>query len=315
MVVAQAGGAAMSAEASVLFDAPGPKAIVRNRIIAVIGVVLLLLGLAFLIRGLANPDNNQLTAEKWSPFLEWSSWKNYLIPGLIGTLKAAIISVVLAIVAGILLGMGRLSEIVVLRVVCGAFVEFFRAIPVLMMMFFAYFFGIFVLHISGTALPLFGAVVGLTFYNSCVIAELVRSGVHNLPRGQREAGYAIGMTSSQTLRTILLPQAITAMLPSIVSQLVVILKDSALAYNITYLELLRQGQNLATYKGNLIPTLIVLAVIYIVINWALTRAARAVEARLRSGRRGIRPGPLNVGANPALAVEEQEQAAATETTR
>lgn len=305
----------MSAEASVLFDAPGPKAIVRNRIIAVIGVVLLLLGLAFLIRGLANPDNNQLTAEKWSPFLEWSSWKNYLIPGLIGTLKAAIISVVLAIVAGILLGMGRLSEIVVLRVVCGAFVEFFRAIPVLMMMFFAYFFGIFVLHISGTALPLFGAVVGLTFYNSCVIAELVRSGVHNLPRGQREAGYAIGMTSSQTLRTILLPQAITAMLPSIVSQLVVILKDSALAYNITYLELLRQGQNLATYKGNLIPTLIVLAVIYIVINWALTRAARAVEARLRSGRRGIRPGPLNVGANPALAVEEQEQAAATETTR
>ena len=181
---------------------------------------------------------------------------------------------------------------------CGIFVEFFRAVPVLMMMFFAYYFGLFTLNISGSALPLFGAVVGLTFYNSCVIAELVRSGVHSLPRGQREAGYAIGLTSGQTLTSILLPQAITAMLPSIVSQLVVILKDSALAYNIAYLELLRQGQNLAVYEGNLIPTLIVLAVIYILINWALTRVARALEARLRTGKRGIRPGPLNAGRQP-----------------
>ena len=219
---------------------------------------------------------------------------------------------VLAIVAGVLLGLGRLSDIAVVRLLCGVFVEFFRAIPVLMMMFFAYFFGIFVLKISGDVLPLFGAVVGLTFYNACVIAELVRSGVHSLPRGQREAGYAIGLTSGQTLTAVLLPQAITAMLPSIVSQLVVILKDSALAYNITYLELLRQGQNLATFKGNLIPTLIVLAAIYIVINWALTRVARALEARLRTGKRGIKPGPLNPGANPALAAEEerQEEAAA-----
>ena len=168
----------------------------------------------------------------------------------------------------------------------------------------------FTLKISGSALPLFGAVVGLTFYNSCVIAELVRSGVGSLPRGQREAGYAIGLTTGQTMTAILLPQAITAMLPSIVSQLVVILKDSALAYAITYLELLRAGQNLAVYRGNLIPTFIVLAVIYIVINWALTRLARALEARLRSGRRGIRPGPLNVGVDPALAAEEERQEAA-----
>ena len=155
-----------------------------------------------------------------------------------------------------------------------------------MMMFFAYYFGLFILEISGSALPLFGAVVGLTFYNSCVIAELVRSGVHSLPRGQREAGLRDRADPDQTLTAILLPQAITAMLPSIVSQLVVILKDSALGYNIAYLELLRQGQNLAVYKGNLIPTLIVLAVIYILINWALTRLARALEARLRTRQAG-----------------------------
>ena len=209
----------------------------------------------------------------WSPFLDPASWTAYLIPGLIGTLIAAAISVVLAIVFGILLGMGRLSQLKVLRIVCGAFVEFFRAVPVLMMMLFAYYFGLFVLQISGDALPLFGVIVGLTFYNSCVIAELVRSGVHSLPKGQREAGWAIGLTPTQTLTSVLLPQAITAMLPSIISQLVVILKDSALGYNIAYLELLRQGQNLATFKGNLIPTLIVLALIYIVINYGLTRIA------------------------------------------
>ena len=301
-------------DSSVLFDQPGPKAIFRHRILAVIGVLLLLVVLYFVIKGLSNPENDQLTAAKWEPFLEWSSWEDYLIPGLIGTLVASIISVVLSIVAGVLLGMGRLSQIAVVRLLCGVFVEFFRAIPVLMMMFFAYFFGIFVLKISGEALPLFGAVVGLTFYNSCVIAELVRSGVHNLPRGQREAGLAIGLTPGQTLTSILLPQAITAMLPSIVSQLVVILKDSALAYNITYLELLRQGQNLAVYKGNLIPTLMVLAVIYILINWALTRAARALEARMRGSKRGIRPGPLTAAADPALAADEDQQQVGATTT-
>jgi glutamate transport system permease protein len=275
----------MSREAAVLFDAPGPKALVRHRIIAVIGVLVLVGLLVLIIRGLANPANNQLTAEKWLPFLDPVSWTAYLLPGLIGTLQAAGISVVLAVVAGVLLGMGRLSELVVIRIVCGAFVEFFRAVPVLMMMLFAYYFGLFVLKISGNSLPLFGVVVGLTFYNSCVIAELVRSGVGSLPRGQREAGYAIGMTATQTLVTILLPQAIAAMLPSIISQLVVILKDSALGYAISYLELLRAGQNLATARGNLIPTLIVLAVIYIVINYALTRVAGAVEQRLRTGKR------------------------------
>ena len=142
----------MSAEATVLFDAPGPKGIIRHRIIAVVGVLLLLGLLALVIRGLANPANNQFTADKWEPFLEWSSWKDYLIPGLIGTLRAAAISVVLAVVAGVLLGMGRLSQLAPVRVACGVFVEFFRAIPVLMMMFFAYYFGLFALKIPGACL-------------------------------------------------------------------------------------------------------------------------------------------------------------------
>lgn len=286
----------MTAAASVLFDAPGPKAKRLYRVIGVVSV-LLLLGLAYLVyRGLSKPANNQFTAEKWMPFLTGEAWTAYLIPGILSTLRAAALSVVLAGAFGILLGMGRLSQLAPIRWFCGIFVEFFRSVPVLMMMLFFYYLGLFALGISGPSLSLFGVVAGLTFYNSCVIAELIRSGVHSLPKGQGEAGLAIGMTPTQTLVSILLPQAITAMLPSLISQLVVILKDSALGYIITYSELIRAGQNFSTSKGNLIPTLMVVAALFILINYGLTRVARLLEQRLqRSGR-----GPRRAAVDPLM---------------
>jgi glutamate transport system permease protein len=284
----------------VLFDVPGPKARVRYVIVAVVGALTVLAFLAAVIRGLANPENNQLTAAKWKPFLTADAWTAYFLPGLGRTLLAAAIAMVLSLVLGILLGVGRLSGNGVIRAACGVFVEFFRSVPVLMMMLFAFFFGIFILHISGPPVALFGVVAGLTFYNSCVIAELIRSGVNSLPRGQREAGLAIGLTGLQTLAAILLPQAITAMLPSLVSQLVVILKDTALGYIITYSELLRSGQNFATRAGNLIPTLIVIAAMFILINYGLSRLARYLEARLRTTR-NIKIPPADPMLNPAMA--------------
>lgn len=293
----------MSVQASVLFDAPGPRARARHRIAAVLGALAILGLIAFVLVRLADPTNNQLTAEKWLPFLDPVAWTSYLLPGLLGTLLAAFISVVLAIVFGLLLGIGRLVEHRWIRWACGAFVEFFRSVPVLMMMLFAYYAGLYVLRITGTLLPLFGVVVGLTVYNSCVLAELVRSGVNSLPAGQRESGLAIGLTPLQTLTTILLPQAITAMLPSMLSQLVVILKDSALGSMISYLELLRAGSNLGTTFANLIPSLIVLAVIYIVINSALTRVASAVEQRLRRGPRAVVTQRITAGFVPQPAAE------------
>ena len=199
---------------------------------------------------------------------------------------AAFFSVILAVVFGILLGMGRLSQLAGVRWACGVFVEFFRAVPVLMMMLFAYYVFLFGFQISGDYLSLYGVIAGLTFYNSSVIAELIRSGVGALPTGQREAGLAIGLTPFQTLRTILLPQAITLMLPSIVSRLVVVLKDSALGFLILYPELIRSGQTLASSNGNIIPTFIVVAAIFIVINYLLTLLARYLERRLQASRRG-----------------------------
>jgi glutamate transport system permease protein len=290
-------------EASVLFDAPGPRARFRYRLVAVAGALVLLGLLAFVLVRLADPANNQLTAEKWLPFLTSSAWTAYLLPGLAGTLLAAALSVVLSVVFGLLLGIGRLVPQRWVRWLCGAFVEFFRSVPVLMMMLFAYYAGLFALRISGAALPLFGVVVGLTVYNSCVLAELVRSGVNSLPAGQRESGLAIGLTPLQTLTTILLPQAVTAMLPSMLSQLVVILKDSALGSMIAYLELLRSGTNLAVTFANLIPTLIVLAALYISINSLLTRLASSVEQRLRKGPRAVVTQRVTAGFVPGPAAE------------
>ncbi|MFC7625799.1 amino acid ABC transporter permease [Microlunatus sp. GCM10028923] len=298
----------MSAAPTVLFDAPGPKARVRHRIIGVAGLLLVAGVLAVIVVALANPANNQFSPEKWYPFLLRSTWTEYLIPGLLFTLGSAVTAVVLSIIAGILLGLGRLAPNIVVRAVCSVFVEFFRAVPVLMMMLFAYFFGLYVLGLTGYIGLFFGVVTGLFFYNSSVIAELVRSGVGSLPRGQREAGLAIGMTEMQTLFTVQLPQAITAMLPSIVSQLVVILKDTALGTWITASDLLQAASNIGSAYANTIPALLVAAVIYIVINYLLTRVAGWLEQRLkRSGRMSRRkpevavigaPDPAPVAASP-----------------
>jgi len=127
----------MSAETSVLFDAPGPKARVRHRVIAIAGSLGILALLFLLIRALA--AKGQFTADKWSAFIDPVTWTSYLLPGLRATLIAAFFSIILAIIGGILLGMGRLSQLRLVRVACGAFVEFFRAVPVLMMMLFAYY--------------------------------------------------------------------------------------------------------------------------------------------------------------------------------
>ncbi len=281
---------------SILFDAPGPKARARHRIIAVICGLVILGLLALVIRGLASPDNNQFTAQKWAPFIDPVTWTAYLLPGLLNTFKAAGLAVVLSLVLGLLLGVGRLSEATLIRSVCGVLVEFLRSVPVLIMMLFVYYFCIFVLGILGDTSTFVGVVGGLTLYNSSVIAELIRSGVFSLPKGQREAGLAVGMTPGQTLRSILLPQAITSMLPSLISQLVVILKDTALGYIISYSELLRGGQNLSTLYGNLIPTLIVIAAMFIVINYALSLVARVIERRLQRSAKG--GAPTDTGAGP-----------------
>jgi len=167
-------------------------------------------------------------------------------------------------------------------------------VPVLIMMIFAYFLYAQYDTFPSKHLALAGVVTGLTLYNGAVIAEIVRAGVRALPRGQSEAAFSLGLSSGQTMRSILLPQAVTSMLPVLVSQLVVVLKDTAIGYQITFVEMVRQGTVVGSSYGNYIPALIVIAVLMISINFALSAAATRLERRLRRSGRG--PAPLEAEA-------------------
>jgi glutamate transport system permease protein len=269
--------------ASVLFDAPGPRARLRHNLYSVL-VVIVLVGAGWWLYD-AFADKGQFTAAKWKPFLESEIWETYLLPGLEGTLTAAAISIVGSVFFGMIFGILRLSDHAWVRWVAGTIVELARAIPVLILMIFLFaVFGDYNLFPS-EQLALAAVVIALTIYNSAVIAEIVRAGIKSLPKGQTEAAVALGLRKNQLMRLILLPQAITVMLPALVSQMVVVLKDTALGYQITYVELVRSGQQEGASLQNTIPALIVVALIMISLNMALSFLATTLEKRLRSRKK------------------------------
>jgi glutamate transport system permease protein len=281
---------------SVLFDAPGPRARLRNHAISGVTVAVTLVVIWVVYSKLQS--KGQLEPEKWKPFATANLWKTYILPGVQGTLTAAAVSIVLALVLGFVLGVGRLSAHNGIRWVSSVVVEFFRAVPVLIMMIFAYFlFAVYDVFPS-KHLALAGVITGLTLYNGAVIAEIVRAGVNALPRGQAEAASSLGLGWGQTMRAILLPQAITSMLPVLISQLVVVLKDTAIGYQITFLEMVRQGTQVGSAYGNYIPALIVIAILMISVNFALSYFAVWMEGRMRRSRRTPEPMPVDQPATP-----------------
>ncbi|BDD83033.1 putative glutamate ABC transporter, permease [Tsukamurella pulmonis] len=275
----------MSAKSTstVLYDAPGPKARVRNNVIAVVFIVVLVALFAWVITSFA--ANGQFDQEKLEPFGDKNYWGTYILPGLWGTFKAAVASIILAVIMGAFLGIGRLSDHRSVRWATGAIVEFFRAIPVLILIYFLYIvFGVYKVFTSDY-IAFFAVVFGLTLYNGSVIAEILRSGINSLPQGQFEAAKALGLRKTQTMRLILLPQAVAAMLPALISQMVIALKDSALGYQIGYIEVVKSGIQAGNEWGNVIPSLIVVAIIMILINFGLSALASNIEKNLREGRK------------------------------
>ncbi|GAA2473644.1 amino acid ABC transporter permease [Winogradskya humida] len=246
-------------------------------------------------------DKNQWAGPLWKPFLEGETWTSYILPGLWGTISAAAVAMVLSLVFGIIFAVGRLSDHWWLSIPAGAVVEFFRAVPLLLMMFFI-FFGI--PFLTEEPMPPFWAVViSLTLYNGSVLAEAFRAGIKSVPTGQSEAGYAIGMRKNLVMREILIPQAARAMLPVIVSQLVVLVKDTALGYIIGYTELLQDGVNtLGANFGNTVAAAIVAAIIYIILNASLTFFAGYLERRTRRTGRAPRS-PKAAAATPGTVVD------------
>ncbi|MCX4670596.1 amino acid ABC transporter permease [Streptomyces sp. NBC_01381] len=275
----------MSAQ-NVLYDVPGPRAKRRNVLLTVVFLVALAVLIWWVVQSLA--DKNQLEWVKWRPFFTDSrAWETYILPGLKNTLIAAALSMVIALPLGALFGIARLSDHWWVRGAAGTVVEFFRAIPVLILMLFANAAYSEYTDISPASRPLYAVVTGLVLYNASVLAEIVRAGILSLPRGQTDAAKAIGMRKNQVMRHVLLPQSVTAMLPAIVSQLVVIVKDTALGGAlIGFSELLASVRPMsANYGANTIASFTVVSVIFVVLNFALTSFASWLEGRLRRGKK------------------------------
>lgn len=287
---------------SVLSDVPGPRARMRNRIIGVItvAVVAALIGLT-VWRLFAT---GQFSAQKWSIFTYSGPWM-LLLDGLWNTVSAFIVAAAGALLLGFVLAVGRLSDHAWVRVPAGWIVEILRAIPVLIFMMLMYY----GLPAVGVKMdPYWAVVIGLIAYNGSVLAEALRAGVEALPRGQSEAGYAIGLRKNAVMRLILLPQAVRAMMPVIISQLVVALKDTALGFIITYPELLHVIQllgNQVPFGSPLVPAAMVGGTIYVVLCLILSYVAYRVEKSMRAQARRHGDGPVepSAGGDPVTMTE------------
>ncbi|GAA4506759.1 amino acid ABC transporter permease [Brevibacterium yomogidense] len=261
----------MSAPTQVLFDEPGPRARRMNVGLSILSVILLLGLIAFI--GWKFSDAGQLTAAKWEPF-SYAVIQKALLTGMWATIKVAIVATILALVVGVTFALLRLAPQKVISLPSTIVLEIFRGVPVLLLIF-----AMFLLF--GNEIGSFWSVViGLTLYNGMVIAEIIRAGILAVPRGQREASMSIGMRGAQTMRMILMPQAIRAMMPTLIAQVVVLLKDSALGFIVTYQDLLYQVNSIGRAYNNLLPTFIVGAVIFILINMVVAGIARYLEKRM-----------------------------------
>jgi len=258
---------------SVLFDTPGPRARTRYRLYSIVSALLLLGVLALILWRMY--DTGQLEYAKWEPFVTPAYIRALLVDGLLKTLEMAFTSIIFAVVFGAVFGIGKLSDRAWLRWPCWLVVEFFRAVPLLLLIVFIFYtFGIG----AGGIGSYWSVVIGLTLYNGSVLAEVFRAGINAVPKGQGEAAYAIGMRKSQVMMSVLMPQGVKIMLPAIISQCVVALKDTSLGYYVLAPGLTRVGKAIYGDFPNQVQTAIVLAAMYIltnlVLSWAATWAQR-----------------------------------------
>ncbi|MEV8030960.1 amino acid ABC transporter permease [Streptomyces sp. NPDC002742] len=277
---------------SVLYDAPGPKARLRNRLYTALGSLALAALLAFVVYRL--DAKNQLDPAVWNIFNN-AGVRTNIRDGVLTTLKVFAVAGVLSLVLGLLLAVARLSEHRPVRWFATGFIELFRAVPLLItiyalwVLFLTYKNG---LGVVGDNTAFWGLVIGLTIYNGSVQAEVFRAGVNAVPRGQTEAAYALGLRKYQVMTALLLPQAARSMLPTVISQLVVTLKDTSLGYVITYTELLYATRTMANNiivngENPFTAVIIVVGAIYIAMCLALSSLATWIERRGRRTKTGV----------------------------
>ena len=269
-----------------MFDTAGPRARRRIRLLSALSVVVIVgvLGLGYY----QFYASGALAPSTWLTFTRPATL-GYLWGALLNTLAAAAVAGIAAVPLGLLLALGRLSPLRVLRWPSVAVIELFRAVPVLL-----------VIYVFMFALPLYGIqvstfaklVLPIALCAAATLAEVFRAGVLALPRGQREAGLAVGLTEGQAFRLVVFPQALRITIPALVAQAVIVVKDTAFGYVVSYPELLQSGRVLIANTGDLVQTYIVVTVVYVLVNMALSACARALDRRL--ARRGA-PARVSLG--------------------
>lgn len=269
--------------ANVLFDAPGPKARIRNIIYSVVGTAALLGGILWIILRLN--DQGEFDPDLWDIF-NYTGIQQNILDGLFATLKVFALAGVFSLAFAVALCVARLSDHRPVRWVAVAFIDLFRSIPLLITIFALW------VGLLGDMTPFWALVIGLTIYNGCVQAEVLRAGINAVPKGQMEAAYALGLRKTQVMTTVLFPQAIRSMLPTIISQLVVTLKDTSLGFMVLYPELLHSARLIAnnTPVNGVYPfvqTVTVFGAIYIALCMLLSSLATWIEKRGRRTKTGI----------------------------
>jgi glutamate transport system permease protein len=258
-----------------LFDELGPIARRRARIAAAISAVafVALLALGLLRLG----ERGQLNPDVWA-VLGRPDLLNLLLGGLLSTLQVAAVAAVLAVLLGSLLASARLSGKIVLSGASRVVTEILRGLPPLMLIFFIFLGG----PVVGLNISTFWAlVIGIALFNAAVIGEIFRAGILALPGGQREAALSVGLSGAATMNYVLLPQAVRNMLPSLISQLVVIIKETSLGFIIGFSELSRDGRTAVEFLGEQysLPVYVALGLIYIAVGLTLSRVANWFSAR------------------------------------
>lgn len=260
----------------VLFDAPGPRGRRRILVLSVLSVlvILALLGLGLYQFG----TNGQLDASRWAPFTR-PDYIAFIAQGARGTFLATAVAAVIAFPLALILALGRLSSLRPVAWASTAWIEVFRSIPMLLVVYF------FLLALPGPpfhlVLPRFWMlVIPMILVSSASTAEVFRAGINAVDRGQREASMAIGLSHAQTLRLVVVPQAIRLVLPSLVLALVSLLKDSTLGFVVSYNELQYQGKSLVAYTHFLVQTYLIVAFIYVALNFLLTQLAHWLDRRM-----------------------------------
>lgn len=274
-----------SSQSSVLFDALGPRGRARARSASIASGIVFLLLAGFAVYQLYTKEFFE--PSRWANPLDVLIIENAWIPALLSTLQAAVLGSIGALLLGVIVGLGRVSRFAVLRGISATYVQFFRAMPLLLLIWIPF-------TIDGALGTTLGMgvdpetrrviflVLGLAVYNGAILAEILRSGINSLPPGQAMAGHAIGLRHGQTMRLIVLPQALRNMLPAVLAQLVILLKDTALGYVITYPDVLHEAETIGrNYADSFLQVLIIAAFVYFVLAWGMSKLVTVVERRTR----------------------------------